>query len=276
MFIASCGSRNPSPIVETIQEEYGEELDNNQLTSLGILIASTYSEKWDRLGAIYNLDYDPIHNYLDEWSDSQNTEENNNTSESTTDSLTKGTSIVKDRTRTDNLQDKIEYGRKTTRTDDLTQDESTSESAEGTGSNKNSVYAFNSGNVPSDADENNSSSTSSNSTSSEITNTGTQDVELSGSDVRKNTGTQTNYETVDNTGTDTRSISKEVENGITGERSRSGSHSGNIGNITTQKQILEEINVWRWNYVNAILDDVKEMLTLPVYLNHCQWYEEDD
>lgn len=276
MFIASFGKRNPSPVLETIQETYGEKLDDFKLTTLGLLIASTYSEKWEKLGELYNLEYDPIHNYLDDWSDSQNTQENNNTSESTSDSLTKGTTVTKDSTRTDNLQDKIEYGRKTTRTDDLSQHESVSESAEGTGSNKNSLYAFNSGSVPSDTDENNSSSTSENSAETDITNAGTQDVELSGADTRKNTGTQEVEETISNTGVDSRSISKEVESGVTGARMRSGRHFGNIGNITTQKQILEEINLWKWNYVNAILDDVKEFLTLPVYLTHLQWYDEDE
>ena len=276
MFIASFGKRNPSPILETIQETYGEKLDDFKLTTLGLLIACTYSEKWEKLGAIYDLEYDPIHNYLDDWSDNQNTEESSNTSESTSDSLTKGTSVIKDLTRTDDLEDKIEYGRKTTRTDDLLQHETGTESSEGTGSNRNSVYAFNSGNTPSDADENNSSSTSDNSTENDIANSGTQDIELSGADTRKNTGTQTVYETLENTGTDRRSVTKESEGGSTGERTRTGRHFGNIGNITTQKQILEEINIWKWNYVNAVLDDVKEFLTLPVYLTHLQWYEEDE
>lgn len=276
MFIASYGKRNPSPILETIQENYGEQLDNFKLTTLGVLIASTYSEKWEKMGALYDLEYDPIHNYLDDWEDSQNTEENSSVSDSVSDSLTKGSTVTKNSTRTDNLQDKIEYGRKSTRTDDLEQNESVSENASGSGNNKNSVYAFNSGASARNTDENISSTTSLNTTDTEITNTGTQDVELSGADVRKNTGTQSNNETIANSGTDSRSITKETDGEVIGEKTRSGRHFGNIGNITTQKQILEEINIWKWNYVNAILDDVKEFLTLPVYLNHAQVYDVDD
>lgn len=276
LFVSNFGRRNPSPVVETIQEQYGEKLDDAQLTSLGILIASTYSEKWEKLGELYNLEYDPIHNYLDDWEDSQKTEETNNLSESTTDSLTKGTSVEKHSTRTDDLVDTIEYGKTTTRTDDLSQVETGSETSEGSGNNKNSVYAFNSQNVAKDVDKNNSSSSSENSSENTVVNTGTQEVELSGVDARKNTGTQKIVETQDNTGVDSRSISKETEDAIAGERTRSGRHFGNIGNITTQKQIIEEINVWKWNYVNAVLEDVKDLMTIPVYLNHSQVYEEDD
>ena len=55
------------------------------------------------------------------------------------------------------------------------------------------------------------------------------------------------------------------------ERNRLGRHFGNIGNLTSQKQILEEINLWKWNYMNTILEDVKEFCTLPVYLNASEW-----
>ena len=35
---------------------------------------------------------------------------------------------------------------------------------------------------------------------------------------------------------------------------------------TFQKQIKEEIELWKWNYVATILSDVKEFCCLPVYL----------
>lgn len=276
MFISSYGRRNPSPVLETIQENYGEKLDDFKLTTLGLMIASTYSEKWEKLGALYDLEYDPIHNYLDDWEDTQNTEESNNVSETVSDSLTKGTIVTKAGTRTDNLQEKIEYGKKTTRTDDLEQNESTSEDSSGSGNSTNSVYAFNSAASGNNTDSNSNSSSSSNTSTSGISNTGTQEIELSGDDTRKNTGTQNNNETITNSGSDARSITKGSEGEALGERTRSGRHFGNIGNITTQKQIAEEINIWKWNYVNAILDDVKEFLTLPVYLNHSQLYDVED
>ena len=48
-------------------------------------------------------------------------------------------------------------------------------------------------------------------------------------------------------------------------RNREFSHLGNIGNQTTQQLIREEIELWRWNYINMVLSDVKDFLTLPIY-----------
>ena len=72
MFGTNYGQRNPSPVVEGIQSEYDEPLTDNELTSLAALILQVYKPKWDKLGAIYDIEYDPIHNYLDEWEDGYN------------------------------------------------------------------------------------------------------------------------------------------------------------------------------------------------------------
>ena len=49
------------------------------------------------------------------------------------------------------------------------------------------------------------------------------------------------------------------------ERVRDLTHLGNIGNITTQQLINEEIKLWRWNFIQELLNDVKDFLTIPVY-----------
>ena len=69
MFVSNYGLRNPSPIVETIQDEYGHQLSDNELTTLAAIIVEMYGPKWNKLADIYDLEYDPIHNYLDEWED---------------------------------------------------------------------------------------------------------------------------------------------------------------------------------------------------------------
>lgn len=48
-------------------------------------------------------------------------------------------------------------------------------------------------------------------------------------------------------------------------RDRTVSRIGNIGNITTQKMLHEEIELWKWNFIEQILNDAKSMLTLAVY-----------
>ena len=48
-------------------------------------------------------------------------------------------------------------------------------------------------------------------------------------------------------------------------RNREFTHLGNIGNQTTQQLLTEEIELWRWNFIQEVLNDVKDFLTLPVY-----------
>ena len=73
------------------------------------------------------------------------------------------------------------------------------------------------------------------------------------------------------TGSDRVNSSNSSTEDVTTNKDRSGSHSGNIGNITSQKMINEEIKLWKWNYMREILDDLKEFCALPVYLNATEW-----
>ena len=47
---------------------------------------------------------------------------------------------------------------------------------------------------------------------------------------------------------------------------KTSTHSGNIGNLTTQQLIKQEIELRRWNFIEAVLEDAKELLTIPMYL----------
>lgn len=338
IFFANYGSRNPSPVVEALQDKYGDALTSEELSTLAGLILAMYGEKWEKLGDIYDLEYDPIHNYLDEWSDTnegEGTETTSgtgsrtdtyghaiSTSNTRTDNLSESVSGSKDSTntrtdnltsletrdldtsstRTDNLTETNTYGRTDTRTDNLTQQEDISRSVTGSGSETDTIYGFNSS-AAVNANGSSTSDTNSETTSDDVTNTGTQTHALSGSDgttntgtqsitgtdegtvrvantgtrtdvldedtssTRLNTGTRRVEETVTNSGADLRAETNSGSKSTTDERNRSGQHFGNIGNITSQKMILEEINLWRWNYMQEILNDVKEFCTLPVYIN---------
>jgi hypothetical protein len=83
-----------------------------------------------------------------------------------------------------------------------------------------------------------------------ITNTGT--VGTIGSDVTTGTNRRDTDDTTTETGND--------------HRERSGRHFGNIGNLTSQKMLNEEIELWKWNYINDILEDARQFLTLSVYI----------
>lgn len=48
-------------------------------------------------------------------------------------------------------------------------------------------------------------------------------------------------------------------------RARKYTHKGNIGNITPQQLIQQEIDLWRWNFIEEVLNDVKSFITIPIY-----------
>ncbi len=337
MFFSNCGERNPSPIVEIIQGEYGKQLDDAQLTQLAQMVLEMFKDKWDKLGRVYDIEYDPIHNFLDDWEDTSEGATNkqtegqgakiqsygkvveddstltNNLATSISDQFsgsatrtnnlqsTETRDTQDSSTRTDNLTETLNHGRTETRTDNLTETSGKTVTTNGQNANQNSFYGYNSSGGNDDTASSGTSSSTENTDFSQR-NTGTQQNVLSGSDSITNTGTQTDVvnKTGTNTVRDTGTVSDSVQNsdsksiqntgtkrtagdvetsGADGVnnfsnekeqeeniRVRSGKHTGNIGNLTSQKQIAEEISLWAWNYMNTILDDVKEVLTLPVYL----------
>lgn len=48
-------------------------------------------------------------------------------------------------------------------------------------------------------------------------------------------------------------------------RARKYTHKGNIGNLTPQQLIKQEIDLWRWNFIEEVLNDVKNFITIPIY-----------
>ena len=336
-FGAEFAKKNPSPIVERIMGDDEGTMSEAKLNFLAQMILETYKPKWDKMGEVYDIEYDPIHNFLDEWEDTSAEEReltgstqdtktvdygkvetldktrtdalaNTNTttydtSNTRTDNLTEleTRNLSSSGSRTDNLMETDTYGHTATRTDNLTETVSSTTTDAGTNSNANSIYGFNSA-IAVGADASSGSDGNTETASGSTQNTGTQGTTEGGSDTKANTGTQsttgtdTGTVTTANTGTMTNAQTGTVsESGsntgtqdtdqtvtLSGEdettdvgstheeentgRDRSGRHFGNIGNLTSQKQIREEIELWKWNYLNMILEDVKDFCCLPVYL----------
>jgi len=409
--------RSPSPIVvHTHDQDEGERLTLNERTELARMMYAYYKVKWDKQKAVVAIEYDPIHNYLDEWSDTAEGEDSKsgtssgsrtdtpnvlvtksstrtdnlvetetlNTTQTRTDDITKTTTFGKTETtthdttdthrydvdetesynnykeetnynsqdqRTDDLSETKDYGKTSTRTDNLTEtknygktstrtDNLTETDGGDNGTKEMQIYAFNSISYqPSEKEiHNNWGSNTRHNTGTQDTvdggtdtklDTGTQGTVEGGQDETTNTGTQTSTksgkdwltksgdierskdgtetiekdgtvgvaqggtesvadtgtQTVANTGTDsvantgtqasqgteaTTGTTQRVESGTetvtgTSTRDRSGVHSGNIGNLTSQKQIGEEIALWKWNFIEEILADATDFLTLQVY-----------
>lgn len=275
LFISDYGRRNPTPVVDLIAEKYDatldEELPSTAIAELSQLMLNMYKPKWDKLGDVYDIEYDPIHNYLDQWEDEMEGSKNSteNVDEDTTETLdtTKSTS----NTRTDNLTEGISDSKtiSNTRTDNLTELETRNLSHSNSGSDANNVFAFDSNNAVGKRTGSESGSGSDTGTVN-TSNTGTQTNAGTETDTKSitNTGTQSNSGSIRDTGTISTDKDRDTAFSQTEGRERSGRHFGNIGNLTSQKQIQEEIELWKWNYMRTILRDAAEFLCLQVYLNY--------
>ena len=336
-FNTEFGEKNPTkPLLKIMGDDEGY-MSDAKLNFLAQMILETYKPKWDKMAEIYDIEYDPIHNFLDEWEDESQEVRDLDGSTQNVKTLEYGKTEVLDKTRTDNLAntetttyDKTDtktnnlteletrnlstsgsrtdnlmetdtYGHTATRTDNLHEVVGEDSTNSGSESGSDNLYGFNSATAVGH-DTNSSSNSSTGSVDTVTDNTGTQATTEGGSDTKANTGTQsttgtdTGTVTTANTGTSTNAQTGTVgvsgsntgtqdtdqtittggvdttrDTGSTQEdettnRDRSGRHFGNIGNLTSQKQIKEEIELWKWNYVATILSDVKEFCCLPVYL----------
>lgn len=247
-FFTSYGERPVSPIVEYLLE------NETEFTSvLATLILQRYKFKWDKLQEVLAIEYNPIEPFnqtLDETANRAITDAKNN-------SYTENENA----TRTDNLSESTSHGMNTTstRTNNLTESNNRNLT---TGSNENindKLYGFNSTTSVGDSDENSQSTVTDSGTVTKL-NTGTQ------VDAVQNTGT----DTVDNTGTQKNDILKNGINKTAQSTSdilaRLAVRHGNIGNMSNQQLIRAEIDLWKWNFVAEVLDDVKEFTTIPIYV----------
>ena len=379
LLLANYAHKTTSPAVDLIHDENDvrEQLTDEQMTTLAYMMLNYYKPKWDKLGEIYDVEYDPIHNYLDEWEDTMSQETEGSSEQDATHTDTINTTVTSTHTRTDNLEeetsfgkvterefsndDKTEYdstfeheidansplkekmdyhsassheidssnpmmketayGKTDTRNDDLTKTNSGENYDINSGSDTNAVWGFNSGANPVNSDRTTAGTTTKHRIGDDQgenplveTNTGTQTHTLSGTDTETNTGkyddsksgydektntgkykdtkdgfdtvkhtgtitdTDDGSETVANTGTQTnagsdattgtnrRVIDDTRQSAESTDRNRSGRHFGNIGNLTSQKMLKEEIELWKWNYVQSILEDARDFLTIPVYM----------
>lgn len=345
LLYTNIGWRNPAPIVDVVHEDEWEKpfskLTSTELQKLAATMLAMYKPKWDKLAAVYDLEYDPIHNYLDEWEDED--DGTNAETETVDEDKTDRYNLLEssNSTRTDNLSEQeqrdlasgntrefknddkteyksattheidgqnpmkreVEYGKKDLREDDLVRTNTGSETTTTNNTDTSSIWGFNSGSA---VNSNQTGSDGSSTRTIDATNplkekdTGFQSHTLSGKDSTtdtgkysdsksgddtvkhtgtiEDTGSDTGYVTVSNTGTQSTNGSKGTSGTLAHEtdrsrglntadhRERSGRHFGNIGNLTSQKMILEEIELWKWSYVNEILEDAKNFLTLQIYI----------
>ena len=229
LVFTTFGERRVAPVVSSVLSLKPTEAE---LTSLGTIVKSLYKNKWDKYKALLKVEYDPIRNYED----------------SLTESIHDATSNVGTENNTSQLNITITDTLSNQRTDNLQSSSNISSENSNTRDGNNSVYGFNSVN-------------SVNSDESQIIDNGTSQSNATTS----NTGTQSTEETSTKTGTNSKVDGVSKDYNVTTNKTRESKHTGNIGNLTTQQLMKQEIELWKWNFVESILADLKDFLTIPIY-----------
>lgn len=231
LFYSDFGLKTVSPIVQNLLDDDGE-LSTESLQLLAVMLYNKYKIKWERYKDVAEAEYDPLHNYLDEYHEEGENVEDQDTTDRVVEDYTEGIDADNTNTRTDNLSEGV----------------SGSSSSRDLGGDTESRSGFNSassvevGDVARDI-------TNTSSNSSTVTNTGTQTIREVRNEDRVISDTKNGIGTKDSTIT----------------HSKDGYHRGNIGNISTQKLLVEEIDLWRWNYIQEILYDARDFLSNAMY-----------
>lgn len=231
MFYANYGDKNPAPIVTKILSLEPTVTEASQLAKI---VESLYGVKWSKLKALTKLEYDPIHNYKDSLTEEIGDIGKDTVKDDLTSTNVRTATEHRDNTRTDNLSAVVDKDNTLTLNSAI----------------DDSIYGFNS-TLPSDSDASKILDTTTDKGTNIVTNTGTQ----------KNLAVNTDAVEDIKTSGDVR-VSDRIN-----DRVRTSTHEGNIGNLTTQQLMKQEIDLWNWNFIQTVLTDVKDFLTIPIYLS---------
>ena len=243
LFYTSYGGRTISPIVSHLA---GSDLTLNdeELLELSNLILAVYKQKWDKLKAVALLEYDPIHNFKDEMHEEiVGTDDKivDNTGTQTNTGTQKNEGTIDNTGYQTTEQTKLNTG---TQTNDGTLSRTLNDK----------IFGFNSSSSVGENDHI-TAETTHNEREDDLSETinGRRDDNLS---------EEQSFTRTDNL-IRTDALKEETDDDYT--RTRDYTRSGNIGNITYQKMLREEIELWQWSFIRQVLDDVKDFCSLSIY-----------
>lgn len=242
----------------------GTPLTQAQRTIVAQTVYQIFIKKWDRLWALYNIEYNPIHDYNlveNETIEGENEQtvgmtgtDRHDISRSETDGGTDSTTTTETIANT---------GTETTVVDGETTDTGTVGVSETTNTERG-IYGFN-------------SSTDQGSDTEDVTHNSTETRNLAGTNDTTTTETK-NLQTTDNTTESrTRNLTHSATNSDVQTRNlqdeTSGSHnstrelqkSGNIGFNKPQEMLTAELEFWQWNFFKSVFEDIDTVLTMCVY-----------
>lgn len=268
MCFTQFGYRNVSLAVHRYKEQFPD--DNAWKIKVADAIYGMYHHKWDKMLAAAELEYDPIHNFSDTIHEEIVGTEDESTA---TDTTKTGLKVdVRDLTSsrlTVNSGQQNDTGTQTdTRTDNLTERIDRDVTVDYDDHNQNNLYGFNSTDVVGDSTSGEQSETHTVDGQSKV-NTGTQTNQRTDNLQKVTTDTQNlsqhdgGQDRVDSTDTEDRDEVRDLDT----TRVRDMTRTGNIGNLSTQNLIQQEIDLWRWNFIQEMIDDAKGFATLPIYVD---------
>ena len=242
----------------------GTPLTQAQRTIIAQTVYQMFIKKWDRLWDLYNIEYNPIHDYNlveNETIEGENEQtvgmtgtDRHDISRNETDGGTDSTTTTETIANT---------GTDTTVVDGETTDTGTVGVSETTNTERG-IYGFN-------------SSTDQGSDTEDVTHNSTETRNLAGTNDTTTTETK-NLQTTDNTTESrTRNLTHSATNSDVQTRNlqdeTSGSHnstrelqkSGNIGFNKPQEMLTAELEFWQWNFFKSVFEDIDTVLTMCVY-----------
>lgn len=242
----------------------GTPLTQAQRTIIAQTVYQMFIKKWDRLWDLYNIEYNPIHDYNlveNETIEGENEQtvgmtgtDRHDISRSETDGGTDSTTTTETIANT---------GTDTTVVDGETTVKGTVGVSETTNTERG-IYGFN-------------SSTDKGSDTEDVTHNSTETRNLAGTNDTTTTETK-NLQTTDNiTESRTRNLTHSATNSDVQTRNlqdeTSGSHnstrelqkSGNIGFNKPQEMLTAELEFWQWNFFKSVFEDIDTVLTMCVY-----------
>lgn len=242
LFYTSFGGRTIAPIISYFMED--GSISDAKLQELSDSILAVYQQKWDRLKAVAKIEYDPIHNFYDEMHEEI----------SGTDDITIKDTGTRSNTGTQTNDGTIE--------NTGTQQHQSTKLNTGTQQNagtmnrtlNDKIFGFNSSTSQGENDHITSETTGSTRTdnlSETVNGTRTDNLQEEQSFTRTDNLQMTN------------NLKEETDDDYT--RLRDYLRTGNVGNITYQKMLQEEIELWKWNFIQQVLSDVRDFTTIQIY-----------
>ena len=242
----------------------GTPLTQAQRTIVAQTVYQMFIKKWDRLWDLYNIEYNPIHDYNlveNETIEGENEQtvgmtgtDRHDISRSETDGGTDSTTTTETIANT---------GTDTTVVDGETTDTGTVGVSETTNTERG-IYGFN-------------SSTDQGSDTEDVTHNSTETRNLAGTNDTTTTETKNLQTTNNTTESRTRNLTHSATNSDVQTRNlqdeTSGSHnstrelqkSGNIGFNKPQEMLTAELEFWQWNFFKSVFEDIDTVLTMCVY-----------